>query len=281
MKTVSVVIPTYNRINFIFRAIDSVLKQTYPIHQIIVVDNNSTDNTSEILRNKYSKIEILFENKQGVSSARNKGIKYSKSDWIALLDSDDSWEPKKIEKQLSLYEQSKKKIRVIHTDELWYKNKVLLNQKNQHKKSGGDIFENCVRICCISPSSALIRRDLFDEIGYFDESFPACEDYDFWLRVTATEKILFLDEPLTIKFGGHDDQLSKKYWGMDRFRVRALEKLILNHNLNYLQKKIVLNSLINRLEIITNGAKKRNNLKIELIFQKKINDWNLYKIENQ
>ena len=280
MKTVSVVIPTYNRINFIFRAIDSVLKQTYPIHQIIVVDNNSTDNTSEILRNKYSKIEILFENKQGVSSARNKGIKYSKSDWIALLDSDDSWEPKKIEKQLSLYEQSKKKIRVIHTDELWYKNKVLLNQKNQHKKSGGDIFENCVRICCISPSSALIRRDLFDEIGYFDESFPACEDYDFWLRVTATEKILFLDEPLTIKFGGHDDQLSKKYWGMDRFRVRALEKLILNHNLNYLQKKIVLNSLINRLEIITNGAKKRNNLKIELIFQKKINDWILYKIEN-
>ena len=280
MKTVSVVIPTYNRINFIFRAIDSVLKQTYPIHQIIVVDNNSTDNTSEILRNKYSKIEILFENKQGVSSARNKGIKYSKSDWIALLDSDDSWEPKKIEKQLSLYEQSKKKLRVIHTDEVWYKNKVLLNQKNQHKKSGGDIFENCVRLCCISPSSALIRRDLFDEIGYFDESFPACEDYDFWLRVTATEKILFLDEPLTIKFGGHDDQLSKKYWGMDRFRVRALEKLILNHNLNYLQKKIVLNSLINRLEIITNGAKKRNNLKIELIFQKKINDWILYKIEN-
>ena len=109
MKTVSVVIPTYNRINFIFRAIDSVLKQTYPIHQIIVVDNNSTDNTSEILRNKYSKIEILFENKQGVSSARNKGIKYSKSDWIALLDSDDSWEPKKIEKQKEVKKKIKKK----------------------------------------------------------------------------------------------------------------------------------------------------------------------------
>ena len=214
MKTVSVVIPTYNRIKFIIRAIDSVLKQTYPIHQIIVVDNNSTDNTSEILRNKYTKIEILSEHKQGVSSARNKGIKFSNSDWIALLDSDDSWEPGKIEKQLFLYEKSKKKLRVIHTDELWYKDKVLLNQKKKHEKLGGDIFEKCVRLCCISPSSALIRSDLFDDIGYFDESFPACEDYDFWLRVTAREKILFLDEPLTIKFGGHDDQLSKKCWGM-------------------------------------------------------------------
>ena len=190
MKTVSVVIPTYNRINFLLRAIDSILKQTYPIHQIIVVDNNSTDNTSEILRNKYTKIEILSEHKQGVSSARNKGIKFSNSDWIALLDSDDSWEPEKIEKQLSLYEKSKKKLRVIHTDELWYKDKVLLNQKNKHKKSGGDIFEKCVRLCCISPSSALIRSDLFDDIGYFDESFPACEDYDFWLRVTAREKMI-------------------------------------------------------------------------------------------
>ena len=83
-----------------------------------MVDNNSTDNTSEILRNKYSKIEILAEHKQGVSSARNKGIKFSKSNWIALLDSDDSWKPEKIEKQLSLYEKSKKKLRVIHTDEL-------------------------------------------------------------------------------------------------------------------------------------------------------------------
>ena len=281
MNTVSVVIPTYNRINFLFRAIDSVLKQTYPIHQIIVVDNNSTDNTSEILRNKYPKIEILFEQEKGVSFARNKGIKFSKSDWIALLDSDDAWKPEKIEKQLFLYENSNKDLRVIHTDELWYKDKVLVNQKNKHIKSGGDIFEKSVKLCCISPSSALLRSDLFKDIGYFDESFPTCEDYDFWLRVTAREKILFLDKPLTIKFGGHDDQLSKKYWGMDRFRVKALEKLILNHKLNYHQKKIVLSSLITRLEIIINGAKKRNNQKIEKIFQKKINEWKFYKNEKE
>ena len=281
MNTVSVVIPTYNRINSISRAIDSVLKQTHPINQIIVVDNNSTDNTSEILKNEYSKIEILFEQKQGVSFARNKGIKYSNCDWVALLDSDDCWKPQKIEKQLSLYEKSKKKLRVIHTDEIWYKNNKLLNQKKIHKKSGGDIFEKCLDLCCISPSSALLRSDLFKDIGYFDVSFPACEDYDFWLRVTAREKVLFLDEPLTIKYGGHDDQLSKKYWGMDRFRVKALEKLILNHELNSKQKKVALKSLTSRLEIIVNGAKKRNNQNIEKIFQKKLNDWKLYIMENK
>ena len=281
MNTVSVVIPTYNRINVISRAIDSVLKQTHPINQIIVVDNNSTDNTSEILKNKYSKIEILVEQKQGVSFARNKGIKYSNCDWIALLDSDDSWKPQKIEKQLSLYEKSKKKLRVIHTDEIWYKNNKLFNQKKIHQKSGGDIFEKCLDLCCISPSSALLRSDLFKDIGYFDESFLACEDYDFWLRVTAREKVLFLDEPLTIKYGGHDDQLSKKYWGMDRFRVKALEKLILNHELNSKQKKVALKSLTSRLEIIVNGAKKRNNQNIEKIFQKKLNDWKLYIMENK
>ena len=139
MNTVSVVIPTYNRINSISRAIDSVLKQTHPINQIIVVDNNSTDNTSEILKNKYSKIEILVEQKQGVSFARNKGIKYSNCDWVALLDSDDCWKPQKIEKQLSLYEKSKKKLRVIHTDEIWYKNNKLFNQK-KYIKNQVEIF---------------------------------------------------------------------------------------------------------------------------------------------
>ena len=127
----------------------------------------------------------------------------------------------------------------------------------------------------------MLRSDLFKDIGYFDVSFPACEDYDFWLRVTAREKVLFLDEPLTIKYGGHDDQLSKKYWGMDRFRVKALEKLILNHELNSKQKKVALKSLTSRLEIIINGAKKRNNQNIEKIFQKKLNDWKLYIMENK
>ena len=101
------------------------------------------------------------------------------------------------------------------------------------------------------------------------------------MRVTAREKVLFLDEPLTIKYGGHDDQLSKKYWGMDRFRVKALEKLILNHELNSMQKKVALKSLTSRLEIIVNGAKKRNNQNIEKIFQKKLNDWKLYIMENK
>ncbi len=277
---ISVVIPTYNRIKFLLRAIESVMKQTYPIHEIIVVDNNSSDNTPKIIKDKYSGINVLLQNKQGVSYARNQGIKIANGDWIALLDSDDLWKPEKIEKQLILYENSDKSRRIIHTNELWYRNGIQLNQKNKHKKSGGYIFENCVKLCCISPSSALLRSDLFEDIGYFDVEFPTCEDYDFWLRVSLKEKVLFVDEPLTLKFGGHDDQLSKKYWGMDRFRVKALEKLIFNCSLNIYQKKIVLHTLLIKLKIITDGAKKRKNYEVEEFYRTKIDHWTNYKYEN-
>jgi len=262
------------------RAIDSVRKQTLNPFEIIVVDDGSIDGTQAWLEDEFPFVKCIYQNNSGVSRARNNGIRSAQGSWIALLDSDDEWLPDKLEQQVKLVRDIPE-VLFCHTNEIWIRNGVRVNQMKKHQKYGGDIFEKCVRLCCISPSSALIRSDLFDDIGYFDESFPACEDYDFWLRVTAREKILFLDEPLTIKFGGHDDQLSKKYWGMDRFRVKALEKLILNQNLNNLQKKIVLNSLITRLEIIINGAKKRNNQKIEKIFQKKINKWNLYKIENE
>ena len=96
----------------------------------------------------------------------------------------------------------------------------------KHAKSGGHIFRQCLPLCVISPSSVMIQRSLFDEIGLFDESLPACEDYDLWLRICARHPVLFLQEPMIIKHGGHRDQLSRRYWGMDRFRIQALEKII-------------------------------------------------------
>ena len=148
-----------------------------------------------------------------------------------------------------------------------------MNQKKKHNKAGGDIFKECVSLCCISPSSVLIRKDLFSDIGYFDETLLVCEDYDFWLRVSSQEKVLFVDEPLTFKFGGHLDQLSRKYWGMDRFRVRALEKLLINGNLTKAQFVIAFQGLLTRLKILHQGAKKRHNLEIEEIYRDKIIVW--------
>jgi len=208
-----------------------------------------------------------------VSSARNTGIISAEGDWLALLDSDDSWSTEKIEKQLALYRSSGKNLRLIHTSEIWYKNGKVLNQKKKHSKAGGDIFKECVSLCCISPSSVLIRKDLFSDIGYFDEKLLVCEDYDFWLRVSSQEEVLFVDEPLTFKFGGHLDQLSKKYWGLDRFRVRALEKLLINGKLTKAQVIIVAEALFIRLKILHQGAQKRHNLEIEEIYRDKIIKW--------
>jgi len=270
---VSVIIPTLNRRELITRALDSVVSQTYPIHEIIIVDNGSTDNTIPMLSENYPFVKILKEKRLGVSSARNTGIHAAKGDWLALLDSDDAWHTTKIERQLDCYSSIGKDYRLIHTSEIWYKNGKLLNQKKTHKKLGGNIFSECVRLCCISPSSSLIRRDIFSDVGYFDEELPACEDYDFWLRLSCREEVLFVDEPLTIKYGGHKDQLSKKYWGMDRFRVTALEKIINQGKLTEDQFNIAFQSLLLRLRIIHEGAKKRKNIKIEKMYWEKIQNW--------
>ena len=273
---ISVIVPTLNRRDLIKRALDSVCSQSYPLYETIVVDNGSTDDTVSMIFESYPAVKVLNEKRVGVSIARNAGIRSAKGDWFAFLDSDDAWHPKKIERQLNLYSSVEKDVRLIHTAEIWYKNGNFLNQKEKHRKSGGNIFEECVRLCCISPSSSLIRRDLFEDIGFFDEELPACEDYDFWLRVSSQEEVLFLDEPLTIKYGGHADQLSKKYWGMDRFRVRALEKIISQGKLTDEQVGLVLKSLLERLDIIYEGAQKRKNIEIAEQYWNKIQHWKAY-----
>ena len=266
---ISVVIPTYNRSHTIMRAINSVLSQTYPAFEIIVVDDGSTDGTKELLQaygfckkdTKELEKKYLIQENGGVSSARNLGVKNAKGDFIAFLDSDDAWSEKKLERQLVVLKQNLFKQRIIHTDEIWIRNGVRVNQHKKHEKSGGNIFEKCLALCCISPSSAMLHRSLFDEYGYFDETMPACEDYDMWLRLAAFEKVLFVPEFLTIKYGGHSDQLSRAHWGMDRFRVRSLEKLIEFGLITPSQRNLVIKTLIQKLDILEAGARKRKKYK--------------------
>ncbi len=102
-------------------------------------------------------------------------------------------------------------------------------------------------------------KNLFSELGYFDEDLPACEDYDFWLRYSVQHEFHYVEKPLLIKNGGHSDQLSKKYWGMDRFRVLSMEKLLKNNLLTEYQRNAIHNELIFKLDILINGARKRDN----------------------
>ena len=196
---ISVVIPTLNRINTLQRALDSVINQTYKPAEIIVVDNGSSDGTLKFLREQYPKITILTENKIGVSSARNKGIKKSINQWIALLDSDDAWHPRKLEIQTSMLDSALKEYNLIHTDEVWFRNNKHINQMKKHKKQGGYIFERCLSLCCISPSSVLFKKNILDKVGLFDESLPVCEDYDMWLKICSSEEVLFAQDKLTYK----------------------------------------------------------------------------------
>ena len=272
-ESISVVIPTLNRCSLLQRAIESVLKQTLVPSEIIVVDNGSTDDTKKMVCSLYPNINYLTEEKSGVSAARNKGIKIAKSDWIAFLDSDDIWESEKLEKQLISYINHKTEIRFIHTNETWIRNGKFLNQMKKHQKSGGNLFNNSLKLCCISPSSSMIRKKVFEDHGFFDEKLKVCEDYDMWIRITAKEEVAYLSEPLVIKHGGHEDQLSKKYWGMDRFRIESIEKNINDNWFSREQNKLAYEILIKKLNIVISGANKRGNKKVFEEYSEKLGSW--------
>jgi len=256
---ISVVIPTHNRWPLVARAIESVIEQTRTADQILVVDDGSTDGTSGNLLQRFGRhISVLVQANQGVSSARNAAINQADGDWVALLDSDDEWLPQKLEKQLGAVAGSDDAV-LVHSDEIWIRNGVRVNAAKKHKKRGGFIYEHCLPLCCISPSAALISRGVLQELGGFDESLPACEDYDLWLRLCAIYPVVYVDEPLLKKYGGHQDQLSGKYWGMDRFRLTALEKILGSTNLNVPQRQLTIETLLRKARILRKGAVKHNN----------------------
>ena len=275
IEEISVIIPTYNRCDLLKRAINSVIKQTITPKEIIIVDNGSTDQTYQMVSSLFPEINYFIEKKRGVSAARNKGILESKSKWIAFLDSDDAWKPTKLEKQMEYSVFNQDKYRIIHTDETWYRNKKFLNQLKKHKKSGGNIFKNSLQLCCISPSSVVLKKQIFDDYGLFDENLEVCEDYDMWIRITSKEEVGFLDSPLVSKYGGHSDQLSKKFWGMDRFRIKSLEKNLKNEHFSKSQKINVLDTLIEKLTIVSDGALKRGNKEIFKKYNGKLQDWSI------
>ena len=275
IEEISVIIPTYNRCDLLKRAINSVIKQTITPKEIIIVDNGSTDQTYQMVSSLFPEINYFIEKKRGVSAARNKGILESKSKWIAFLDSDDAWKPTKLEKQMEYSVFNQDKYRIIHTDETWYRNKKFLNQLKKHKKSGGNIFKNSLQLCCISPSSVVLKKQIFEEYGLFDENLEVCEDYDMWIRITSKEEVGFLDSPLVSKYGGHSDQLSKKFWGMDRFRIKSLEKNLKNEHFSKSQKINVLDTLIEKLTIVSDGALKRENKEIFKKYNDKLQDWSI------
>ena len=268
MTEVSVIIPTYNRADFISDCVQSVLAQTLAARELIIVDDGSTDATYKILSdlgfNSISTtktvLRYVFQENRGVSSARNLGIKEARSEYIALLDSDDLWLKGKLDRQAIAFKDDIRNSRLCHTDEIWIRNGVRVNQHKKHKKHGGNVFQSCLKLCCISPSSSMMHRSVFEDFGFFDEELPACEDYDFWLRYSSKEEVIFIDEPLIIKKGGHSDQLSGVHWGMDRFRIYALEKMLNKPDLKLDYRIAAIREVIIKMDILINGSQKRKKM---------------------
>ena len=259
-NSISVIIPVFNRVKLIDRCINSVINQTCPVNEIIVVDDGSNDGTYDLIRKNFPQVISIYQENKGVSNARNVGIQSAKSKWIAFLDSDDEWFPNKIEKQISLIKKNPL-YKVCHSDEIWIRNDVRVNPMKKHRKYGGDIYKKCLPLCVISPSSIIIHKDIFNDVGLFDKNLPVCEDYDLWLRICSKYEVLYLDQKLVKKYGGHDDQLSKKYWGMDRYRVIALEKMIDNPLLSLDNRIATINMTIRKVKILQKGYEKHEHQK--------------------
>ena len=255
---ISVIIPTWNRADRLANALQSAFAQSLPPAEVIVVDDGSTDDTRELVRSRFRDARYIYQQNKGVSSARNTGIAAASGDWIALLDSDDHWQPDKLEQQCE-HLRTWPDYKICHSDEIWVRNGTRVNPMKKHAKQGGHIFRHCLPLCVISPSAVLIHRDLFTAVGLFDERLPACEDYDLWLRICARHPVLYIDQPLITKTGGHADQLSRRHWGMDRFRIHALENILAANTLDTANHAAALATLLDKLAIVIKGAVKRGN----------------------
>jgi glycosyltransferase involved in cell wall biosynthesis len=265
---ISVVIPVFNRENLIKKAIESVLCQTYSNYELIIVDDGSRDNTKKILRQYQITyphiIKVIYSRNKGVSCARNIGIAKARGEYLAFLDSDDLWISSKLCEQIDFM--LKKNLDICQTEEIWVRNNVRVNSKNKHKKKSGKIFYDSLVLCIISPSAVMIKKTVFENIGMFDEKLLACEDYDLWLRISLYYPIYTMSKSLIIKNGGHADQLSRKYWGMDRFRVYSMLKILRKEKqLDCFKKRALYYYLSDKAKVVASGAKKRK--KIFLFFQ--------------
>jgi glycosyltransferase involved in cell wall biosynthesis len=257
MPLVSVIIPTYNRAEKVTRAVSSALSQDFPAMEVVVVDDGSTDGTREALAPFAGRIRYLrHEANRGVSAARNTGIERSSGPLVAFLDSDDYWLPGKLEIQTRFFRGHPDRV-ACQAEEIWIRNGRRVNPRKNHRKPTGDIFEASLRLCLVSPSAVMLRRSVLGEVGLFDETLPACEDYDLWLRISCRYPVHLIREFLLVKEGGAPDQLSARYRGMDRFRIRAIVKLLETAPLTEPQRRAAFEELERKCRIYGNGCLRR------------------------
>ncbi|MBI5557375.1 MAG: glycosyltransferase family 2 protein [Deltaproteobacteria bacterium] len=253
---ISVIIPTYNRKEYLPRAIESVLGQSFRDFELIVVDDGSTDGTAALVAGYGAALRPVRQENRGPAAARNAGIRVAHGALLAFLDSDDWFAPEKLVVQEAAMARRPDYL-VSHTDEIWYRRGALLNQKKKHHRPHGFIFADALKLCVVGMSTVMMRREFFERAGLFDEDLPCCEDYDLWLRAAISLPFLKIDAPLTMKAGGRPDQVSVQYRaGMDKFRIKAILKLLDQGVLTGEQRRLARRELACKCRIYGNGCLK-------------------------
>ncbi len=259
---IDIILPTFNRAYCLNRTIDSVLSQTYKEIKLYIIDDGSTDETKNLISQYQNEARLIYfyqENK-GVSAARNYGIKKAQAEWVAFVDSDDEWLPNKLKTQVDFIKKNPN-YRFVHSDEIWMRNGVRVNQKKKFDKSHHDLFRRSLEMCLISPSTVVMKKELCLQHELFNENFIVCEDYDLWLKILATEEVGFLSEYLIKKYGGHSDQLSTKFPAMDFWRIRSMMDLLGNRFMTDKDKRSLVKAEIRKkAEILLNGFLKHQKL---------------------
>lgn len=239
MRNVSVVIPTYNYGRFISEAIDSVLAQTYPIDEIVVVDDGSTDETEEVVRGFGERLRYVKQDNSGVCSARNRGVAETKGDYIAFLDADDIWEAGKIEKQIAMFG-SDREIGLVHCGMREFDSITRETTRFHLDGQAGWVADELLlweRPAIIGLGTAtLVKRVAIDAVGGFDERMKVGEDWDFCYRVARLYKVGFIPEPL-VNYRNHGVNAHNDVAEMERGMGRFYEKAFTTTDVSVLKLK--------------------------------------------
>ena len=224
VPTVSVIISTYNRADFLHRAIKSVLAQTYIDFELIIVDDASSDNTKEVVNSFYDeRVEYLrHDNNKGAPAARNTGVKKAKGEYIAFLDDDDEWLSDKLEKQVKKMGKVSDKVGLIYSG--WQIIENSYSSRKYYPQFKGDVRKRLLLGPTVgSVSKVLIKKKCFDKVGVFDESLKSCQDWDMWKRLSDYYEFDFVEDSLT-RIHLHGNQISTDLSSLIPGRTRMIKK---------------------------------------------------------
>jgi glycosyltransferase involved in cell wall biosynthesis len=231
-RLVSVIIPTYNRAHTLQRTINSVFHQTYRNYEIIVVDDGSIDNTKEIVKIYGNGIRLITQKNLGPSSARNAGIKVSRGEYIAFLDSDDVWSPLKLEKQIEVLLKAPKSVACCLCNTKFtgekYGGKTAFQVAKINMKYENSLWLNVTEVLItrfvLFNQAVLIKRDILISNGVFDERLKIMEDYELALRLSKRGPWAIIREPLVYWYLDAPTSLSNK---VEQIESEALSSIIL------------------------------------------------------